>query len=141
MRSLLRLLLLCLMAVALPVQGLAATGAVHCAAMHDRMQVATAHHHDDGSAHQHDAHHGGQDAASAAPPGADDHRADEGSPRAGDAFKCSACAACCVALGLPSVAITLPTLPAEGLEPAIALRAAVVFLTGGPERPPRPVLA
>jgi hypothetical protein len=140
MRSLLRLLLLCLMAVALPVQGLAATGAVHCAAMHDRMQGATGHHHDDGSAHQHDAHHGGQEAASA-PSGGDDHRADDGSPRVGSAFKCSACAACCVALGLPSVAITLPALPAEGLEPDIAFRAAVAFLTGGPERPPRTVLA
>lgn len=137
MRSVFRLVLLCLMALALPLQGLAATGAVHCAAMHERMQVsAVAHHHDDDATHHHEAH-----AAKSAASSADDHRSDDSAPRAGGAFKCSACAVCCVALGLPSGAVTLPPAPAEGLTPPIALRAAVAFLTTGPERPPRTILA
>lgn len=136
MRSVFRLVLLCLMALALPLQGLAATGAVHCAAMHERMQVSAAHHHDDDAAHHHEG-----DAAKTAVSVADDHRSDDGAPRTGGAFKCSACAACCVALGLPSVAVMLPQAPAEGLTPSMALRAVVAFLTSGPERPPRTVLA
>lgn len=136
MRSLLRVLLLCLMAVALPLQGLAATGAVHCAAMHDRMQVDPAHHHDDGVAEHHDGH-----ASASLQEAADDHRGDDSAPRTGGAFKCSACAACCVALGLPVGVLTLPHVPADSVAPAIAWRAAVAFLTGGPERPPRTCLA
>lgn len=136
MRSVFRFVLLCLMALALPLQGLAATGAVHCAAMHERMQVSAAHHHDDNAAHHHEGH-----AAKSVATSADDHRSDDSAPRAGGAFKCSACAACCVALGLPSGAVTLPQAPADGLTPPMALRAAVAFLTGGPERPPRAVLA
>ncbi len=136
MRSVFRLVLLCLTALALPLQGLAATGAMHCAAMHERMQVSAANDHDDGAAHHHEGH-----ASKSAVSAADDHRGDDGSPRTGGAFKCSACAACCVALGLPSGAVTLPQAPAESLDPPIALRATVAFLTGGPERPPRAVLA
>ena len=47
MRSFWRLLLLCLMALALPVQGFAAAGGAHCGAMHERMQASAAqdHHH------------------------------------------------------------------------------------------------
>ncbi|MGD9835601.1 MAG: hypothetical protein AB7U92_22860 [Piscinibacter sp.] len=136
MRAVLRLLLLCLMALALPLQGLAATGAVHCAAMHDRMQVNTAHHHEEGAAAHHDEH-----AAASLQVSADEHPADDGTPRTGGAFKCSACAACCAALGLPMGAVTLPQVPAEALAPAIPQRAVAAFLTGGPERPPRTVLA
>lgn len=132
MRSLLRFLLLCLMVVALPVQGLAATGAVHCAAMHERMQTASMHLHHDGSAHDHaaaDAQH------EAAPASADLPQGQGGS------FKCSACAACCVALGLPAGAIVLPHPPAQAFQPAFGSRDPVAFLTGGPERPPRAFLA
>lgn len=135
MRSLLRLMLLCLMAVALPVQGFAATGALHCAAMHERMQVASTHHHDDGADHHHaqaGAHHDGSSA---------DTGPDDGAPHVGGVFKCSACAACCVGLGLPASTIHVPQGLAEVLSLQPATRTVAPFLTGGPERPPRTVLA
>lgn len=143
MRPLCRFLLLCLMAIALPVQGFAAAGMKHCGPMHDRMQAAMAAqavHHDDGHVHHHDAdgapqgHDGGADAADHAP-------AAEKSRAATAAVKCSACAACCVALGLPASALQLPQPPAEGLQPPLVTAEAAAFLTGGLERPPRTVLA
>lgn len=138
MRSLLRLLLLCLMAVALPLQGFAATGALHCGAMHERMQVDTTHPHGDGAAHPHD----GLQATSPAPTAASDGgHADDGAARVGGVFKCSACAACCVGLGLPTGALTLPQGPAESPAPSLVANAPTAFLTSGPERPPRPDLA
>ena len=142
MRSLLRLVLLCVMAVALPLQGYAATGAVHCGAMHGRMQVESAHHHDDGAVHQHGAHdgHAAHAAASHAAP-AVDAPSDDGATPTGGVAKCSACAACCVGLGLPAGVITMPQGPAEGAAPTLAPLAVPTFLTSGPERPPRAILA
>lgn len=137
MRSLLRLMLLCLMAVALPVQGFAATGALHCGAMHERMRVSAGHHHDDGAAHLHDGHH----VTSPAPAASSDGGPDDGATRVGGVFKCSACAACCVGLGLPAGALTLPPGPAESLAPQRIERSVAAFLTSGPERPPRVILA
>ncbi len=135
MRSLWRFLLLCLMAVALPVQGFAAAGAVHCAAMHERMQPAGDHHAADAA----DAgeHHHAQ-AADHHPQGADHHAAGEAGRKAG---KCSACAACCAALALPAPALLLPPLKADGAPSVVIADAVVAFLTSGPERPPRTPLA
>lgn len=129
MRSFWRLLLMCLMAVALPVQGYAAAGAVHCAAMHERMHATAAaeHHHDDGAMASH--HHEAV---------ADDHDSGKGGPAG---FKCSACAACCVALGLPSSALDLPAVRADSAAPGIVSASPAAFLTSGPERPPRHPLA
>ncbi len=136
MRSLMRLMLLCLVALALPLQGYAATGALHCAALHGRMQASAAPHHDDGNAHHHDGH----DAAHADSV-TGDAGPDGGASRLGGSFKCSACAACCVGLALPAGAIRLPQGPAQGLAPPVATPSVAPFLTGGPERPPRIVLA
>lgn len=136
MRSLLRLMLLCLMTVSLPVQGFAATGALHCAQMHERMQVSAAHHHDDGAAHEH------RDRDAASPVLTDaDTVPDDGTARVGGVFKCSACAACCVGLGLPAGTISLPQGPAQSLAPMRGEHAVAAFLTSGPERPPRVIPA
>lgn len=136
MRSFWRLLLLCLMAVALPVQGFAAGGGVHCGAMHERMHAATVqeHHHADAAMEHHGhaaLHQHGHD-------GADDQETAQGGL---SAFKCSACAACCVAIGLPTAALRLPAVPAESAQPSFAAGPTLSFLTSGPERPPRSVLA
>jgi hypothetical protein len=135
MRSLMRFVLLCLMAVALPVQGFAATGALHCGAMHQRMQAANAHHHDDGADHHHA--HAGASQAKASP----DAGPDDGAARVGGAFKCSACAACCVGLGLPAGTPNVPQGPSEQFAPPRAMPSDAAFLTGGLDRPPRLVLA
>jgi hypothetical protein len=129
MRSFWRLLLLCLMALALPMQGYAAAGAVHCAALHERMYAAVAadHHHGDlaTAGHHHETAPGEHDAGKGSPAG----------------FKCSACAACCVALGLPSTAWVPPAVHAGSTGPEIVSASPAAFLTSGPERPPRLFLA
>ncbi len=127
MRSFWRLLLLCLMALALPVQGFAAAGGAHCGAMHERMQASAAQDHH----HPADA----MDAAEAP------HHDDAAQVGLGDASKCSACATCCVALGLPATSLLLPVLRAESAQPCFAAAGPAAFLTSGPERPPRAILA
>ncbi|WP_341887961.1 hypothetical protein [Variovorax sp. YR752] len=134
MRSVFRILLLWLMAVALPLQGFAATGAQHCAPMHERMQVMEAH--DLGHGDHHHAAAVDVDVQAEAL----DHPMPDPAAKTG-AFKCSACAACCVALGLPVSAMELPGLPADGLQPSAPEAGIVAFLTDGLERPPRTVLA
>lgn len=134
MRSTFRLLLLWLMAVALPLQGFAAAGAQHCVPMHERMQVTQAH--DLG----HGGHHGVAAADADGQAEAPGHSMPDPAAKTG-AFKCSACAACCVALGLPASAAQLPGQPAGGLQPSAAEASAAAFLTDGLERPPRSVLA
>lgn len=141
MRSLWRLLLLVIVAVALPVQAFAAAGAVHCARMHERMHAAAAQ-----ASHDHHVHHGmaaahhdmSADSLSAAPASPTDVP-DEGTPL--HAFKCSACAACCVAMGLPAATPKLPSAPAAAETPSLPAIAIAAFVTGGLERPPRTELA
>ncbi len=134
MRSTFRLLLLWLMAVALPLQGFAAAGAQHCVPMHERMQVMATH--DPGHGDHHHAVTVDADAQAEAP----GHTVPESTAKTG-AFKCSACAACCVALGLPASAPALPGQPADGLQPLAPEATEAAFLTDGLERPPRTVLA
>jgi hypothetical protein len=136
MRPTFRLLLLWLMAVALPLQGFAAAGAQHCVPMHERMQVKEAHHLGHGDHH----HAAAVDADADAQAEVLDQPVPESTAKTG-AFKCSACAACCVALGLPASAPALPGQPVGGLQLWAPEAAMAAFLTDGLERPPRSVLA
>lgn len=132
-RSLRRVLLWLLM-LALPLQGLAGVARLHCAdgGRTDTAVVSPHVHGLDGPAidHPHDVGHGHAVAASAeaAPAASDDGSA---------AASCSACAACCVALAL------VPQWPQAGaaaprdLAPQPPKAPATTFLTSGPERPPR----
>jgi hypothetical protein len=130
--SLLRPLLVWLMVLALPLQGLAAATMLNCATAHGA-EGATVAAHGDSAPHDHDHDH--------------DHGAMTGAhaDAAGDAHapdhKCSACAACHASLGLPAA---LPLLPdfdvAEAHRPVPAIGVSP-FLTGGLERPPRSALA
>jgi hypothetical protein len=140
MRRLIWPSLIWLLALALPIQGLAAATMVNCAIGHEHhgatpsaaAPIAIAlHAHGAGVAHQ--AHEHGAAVS-------DHHAADNsGAPIL---HKCSACAACCIGLALPSADSSAPALP---LAAAVALPApmaqAVVFLTGGPDRPPRTLSA
>lgn len=125
-----RLFLLWLLAVALPMQGAAAAAMLHCSQAQGAGQVATqahAHHHD------HAALQGHADAGHARFATPDDHAAGK--------TGCSACASCCHALALPAPAIVLPAQEPAFTPFALPAHAAVVFLTDGPERPPRALLA
>jgi hypothetical protein len=121
----LRLMLICLLAVALPVQGWAAATMLSCGPGHHRMAEAHAH---EGHAMA-DEHGGHHDAASTS----DLHDLAQ--------FKCSACAACGVVHVLPPAVVDfdLPREPAH--YDALLRPAGVSFHTSGQERPPRRPLA
>ena len=162
MRIFWRSLLLCLMALALPLQGLAAARTLHCADAAGRGHAAGMSAHAGDTARAHPAHgdtDGAHHARSPAHAHGHDHghhhgqtdlidpvdaQADAGSHPAQapvDGHSCSACAACCVGLALPPAA---PLMALPGHEPAHALvpdREAASFISSGPERPPRTDLA
>jgi hypothetical protein len=73
--------------------------------------------------HEHHAHH------------------DEDSDAAASSTSCSACAACCVGFALRAQAPQVAPSPAGHAAPVLPPATAVSFVTGGPERPPRTVLA
>ncbi len=124
MNRLRRFLVACFVALALPLQAVAAAGMTHClgmaqpAAGHGAAVVA---HHVDDHAGDH-AGHGDSLLAKA---------------QAGGGHPCSACAACVIGLALPPAAITL-ALPCPGSARVAAHDTAVVSHIGGTlERPPR----
>lgn len=156
MTRLVRLLLACLLTLALPLQGLAAGFGLHCqghagqhAASGDRVGPgehrghASVHVdvHDDGHAHSHahshaqgHDHDGSSDGHFSLDAGIDPGH---GVNVDADSGACSACATCCTAGAPPSRAVSLgdpPLQPAPGVRPPSS---ATPFLTGGPERPPR----
>jgi hypothetical protein len=153
-----RSLLTWLLVLAMPLQGLAAIGVQHCAPTHrhaDQPAMAVqavvqdadrhAHRHMHQSVHQ-PAHQPARGhAGPAAEPTAVDPSALPGAAHALNAghasssvdAKCSACAACCVALGLPDRVPDLPALADRpGLAPS-AMAALTSFVPGGLDRPPR----
>ena len=127
-----RLLLVCLLALALPAQGAMAATMSRCAAhQHDRTAAAALGQHESVT-HAHGRVVDGFSANAATAP--------DGLAKAG-MHKCSACASCCSAAATDD---TLPKLPV--LDPAVSrfvvLACAVEpFAASGPERPPRAVLA
>lgn len=136
MRPLLKSLLLWLLALALPVQALAAAGMQHCGASHERMRAAAAvhsHAHDEAAAPQ-EHHHAAAPAAEAVV----DH-ADSGAASAG--LSCSACAVCCIALALPVAGVRSAAPPPDAYASALSAVPVPPFLTGGLDRPPRSALA
>lgn len=123
-----------LLAVALPLQGSVAAALRACGPGHDPLAMAAiaiaehdhaAHHHDDtaASAHDHDADAATQDLHKSAP------------------HKCSACAACCVTAALPASTLRFEAAIDAAAPPRTFVPTAVAFLTDGPERPPRSLLA
>lgn len=142
MRSIWRSLFTWLLVLAMPMQGIAAIGTQHCAPAHrgiDRPakveQVQPLH------AHGHARAEAAAAAVNESPVLVTVHALnDEHASPTVDA-KCSACAACCTALGLPDRVLDLPTL-ADGSSLAPLTPFAVPsFVPGGLDRPPRNFLA
>lgn len=145
----LRFVLLWLLALALPVQGLASAAMLHCASSHELMHALQG---DAGLvagavgarvsadvATHHGAHDHGHPTMAAAQDGHDlDLGRNAGDPLTDQGtYSCSACAACCSACALSS---SVPTLATPDFAPTVfaALAyAADAFAAEGPERPPR----
>jgi hypothetical protein len=131
MRRAIAVLIVWLLAVALPVQGLAAATMLHCAPQrsHTTSSSAPAGHEHHGAAHAQQHH----DASAHDHGSTSDHHASVKTPLQ----KCSACATCCIGVALPSSAQSVPEpLAAAGARPEPVLVHAA-FLTSGPDRPPR----
>lgn len=139
MRVLARLLLVWLIALALPIQGVAGVTMLHCGPSHHAPPAEAPHAEGGHAHHQHAVHAGAVD-------GQHDHghtAALGHAHHAADKASCSACAACCAgtALAVPMTPLVLALQDvAQEHAPAAEARLAA-FLTGGPERPPRPSLA
>lgn len=161
----LRVILVCLLTLALPVQGFAAATMLFCVgSSHHRGAaqvanlVAMSGVHEGGSMHEHPpgtlAHgHVGerQEGDANASAHADtDHAQHHGSSAKLDSQgksaakvegKCSACSACCASVALPSTLKTFEPTKADSPLVATAISAAAGFFTDGQDRPPRISLA
>lgn len=119
-----------LLAVALPVQGSVAASLRVCGPGHEeRMAVVVqAALHDDLGGHHHvEASVGSADEAYSSIQ--DFHKHAQ--------HKCSACAACCVTAALPAATLSFEASQASAALPPPFPSGPAVFLTDGPERPPR----
>ena len=142
-----------MLAIALPLQSVAAVARLHCDAVaavhaHAGADPSTAHAHRD--AHQaarsapgadhpgHHAHHTGQPADSPGP--AADAATPDGALAQADA-DCSACAACCAGGVLPSFSLRIEPETLADRYAAAPCGAAARFCTDGPDRPPRTLAA
>ena len=144
-----------LLALAVPVQGFAAASMLRCGPGHH--DTVSGHSHADAD-HDHDGHPH-DDAMGAVPDEAQDEAHAHADDIGGDVVSsdqdaapahgldkaktgsCSACASCCTATALLSKALTFEASPApESFQP-LAPRSVATFLTEGPERPPRSILA
>ena len=146
MPSWLRFALTWLLAIALPLQGWAAASMLSCGPIDERMTGAAAaaaphmHHHGRAAMHAHSPIH--SDDRSAASDASDmEHGAAHHDFDKLSKFKCSACSVCCTAAALPATIVSFDATPvAHSVDQALPATA-VVFLTAGPERPPRPIFA
>lgn len=139
MRVVWRSLLLWLLALALPVQGLAAAARMHCAGQAVVGEAASTAHHADhhDQTHAHATHQGPMGAAAMDHDVAPQDGAD--SPRAG--HSCSACAACHAPVGLPAALVVLPAPPMGGFATATGADPGASHVPAGLDRPPRPTQA
>lgn len=145
MRALARSLLIWLMVLALPTQGLAASVMQHCAPAgppaHSAATAAlTMDGHDHVHAVEHPGHHPAQAAHGSEGPATDGANLTHGKATAGTG-KCSACAACCPAVGMPPSVSAIPTPPAETQALPLPFIEVDSFVPGGLDRPPRTLLA
>ena len=145
MPALVRSLLIWLMVLAMPIQGLAASVMQHCAPVGPAgHSVATAARAMDGHDHIHAPEVLADDRAQATDESegltADGVNVAPGKATAG-AGKCSACAACCPAVGMPPGVSPIPTLPAEAQALQLPFIEVDSFVPGGLDRPPRTRLA
>lgn len=138
MARVVRIALMWLIALAVPLQGFAATSMLFCAPAHE----AAAHHEHPGHDHvQHGhAHHAAApDAHASAGMNHDDAGAQ--SADKSSATKCSVCASCCSAVTMPAEPMTYTPSWGHAVFRPVATSSAAIFLTGGQDRPPQHLLA
>ena len=158
MGQLLRTVLIWLVALAVPAQGMAAATMMHCGAGHHLAQAAQAKAQPlpdaPQAAHVEHTGHGhtspvaselgsaGESGTNATSPDATDtaqadKAADPVKVAKATSHKCSACASCCAGLALPSTAVMPPATDPAREVTALSPSWAASVVIDGPERPPR----
>ena len=144
MSRILRIMVMWLLALAVPVQGFAAASMVGCMAGHGgaglHSHAIGMHHHSvELPQHSHEGH--AHVLAHADHRHASDANHDV---HAGGTFtkaSCSACASCCTSAALPTALLVFEAMDAPDSFVSLAPQPVATFVSGGPERPPRPFLA
>lgn len=138
MLRLARLAMMLLLAIALPLQGVAAATMISCGTGHDhRLPPAASHDEDRIGAAGHD-HASNMDA---------DHsrvshsHEGKGDLSKGSLHKCSACASCCIGAAVPSQATVFAAIKLTDQPAPLVARSVPAYVTEGLERPPRAFLA
>ena len=122
MSRILRITLMWLLALAVPVQGFAAASMIGCGTGHHGVTAQADHrHHASGAGHS------------------DVHKSHAGAKFS--KASCSACASCCTSAAPPSTPVIFEATDAPDAFLALAPQPVASFVSGGPERPPRSVLA
>lgn len=140
-----RQLLASLLVFALPLQGYAAATMLLCGPLHEVPMASPnpaiwASHAE--AAPQHVGHDHSQHMAKATASHDGAGKAETGSTPATKVYgKCGLCAACCAAVALPSATPLFGSQPAPTHYVVAATAGPAGFLTGGIDRPPRPVFA
>lgn len=135
----LRIAVIWLVALAIPLQGLAAATMVSCGPGHHEMAakvVQGAEGHDHAARGHVSTHETSAAIESISAQAGDDTTVIKNLHELAQ-FKCSACAACCSATALPSSVITFGLPRLEAALDVLPLASSATFQTGGPERPPR----
>ena len=141
----LRFLVVWLVAIALPVQGIAGVTLAHCAKGQERMGAAvpvTAHQHagqDDAVAHRHDRHASQGIAAADLAQAAQEPVKTDKMSHLGQ-HTCSSCESCCSGSALSSAMPRMPQVAAAQAVFAEEVVSVDAFVSSGPDRPPRTCL-
>ena len=142
MSELFRLLLIALLVLAIPVQGVAAATMLYCGPDHGPGTDGAHAHQAAGSEQAHPAHEGhGHDRHEHAQKDAQDAALTPLPEEPSAQATCSVCAACCNAVAISSPVVLLSP---PGAEPVPVLKPSTLpysFITDGPRRPPRFFLA
>ena len=139
-----RTLLIWLLALALPAQGVMAATMVFCGPNHHDRASAAAVAHDADAAHQlHDvaAHSHHEAADGQAENTASDETATPDKFAQSNMQKCSVCASCCSAAAIHDTVAKLPVFEPVAADFAAMAPAVAPFAADGPDRPPRLFLA
>ena len=139
-----RMLLIWLLALSLPAQGVMAVTMVFCGPNHhDRAAAAAVVHDADAAHHPHDiaAHSHPEAADKQAENTASDVTATPDKFAQSDMQKCSVCASCCSAAAIHDTVPKLPVLEPVAAGFATLTPAVEPFAADGPDRPPRHLLA
>ena len=145
-------MLLLVLAVALPAQGVMAATMAMCgshtgdggvitgAATHEHAEATLTHDHVDVFQHTHAKSLGSAESHAAGHADDGHHDADSGAPTKHGFHKCSVCASCCVGAAVPSTAFLFEPVALTDSIATLGFRSFAAVVPKGLERPPRPLL-